>query len=136
MQPKSQCAVLKNRYFRPCAPLSVTVDQVERVSGGGSVTISISWLQPQNFDLFDIDHYIINVTSTSGVQVIACRCTSTVMIMGENINNVQMITNITTTVAAVNLCGETGPGATVTTSYALSKMSLLHHNQLFCITCC
>ena len=118
----------------PKAPLSVTVDQVERVSGGGSVTISISWLQPQNFDQFDIDHYIINVTSTSGVQVIAlaCRCTSTVMIMSENPNNVQMITNITTTVAAVNLCGETGP--TGTASYALSKM--LHHNQLFCITCC
>ena len=123
----------------PTAPLNVTVDQVARVSGGGSVTISISWLQPQNFDQFDIDHYIINVTSTSGVQVIALacgECTSTVMIMSENINNVQMITTFTTTIAAVNLCGETGPGATVTTSYALSKMSLLHHNQLFCITCC
>ena len=120
----------------PAAPLNVTVNQVERVSDGGSVTISISWLQPQNFDQFDIDRYIINVTSTSGVQVIAhaCRCTSTVVIMSENTNNVQLITTITTTVAAVNLCGETGP--TDTASYALSKVSLLHHNQLFCITCC
>ena len=120
----------------PKAPLSVTVDQVETVSGGGSVTISISWLQPQNFDQFDIDHYIINVTSTSGVQVIthACRCTSTVMIMSENTNNVQMSTTFIVTISAVNLCGETG--ATGIASYALSKMSLLHHNQLFCITCC
>ena len=107
------------------------MSQVKRVSGGGSVTIRISWLQPHNFDQFDIDHYIINVTSTSGVQVIAhaCRCTSTVMIMGENPNNVQMITTFTTTIAAVNLCGETGPTAAI--SYALS--TLLLHNRFVSI---
>ena len=120
----------------PAAPWNVTVSQVKRVSGGGSVTISMSWMQPHNFDQFDIDHYIITVTSTSGVQVIAhaCRCTSTVVIMGENTNNMQMITTYTTTVAAVNQCGETG--ATGTASYTLSKVSLLHHNQLFHINCC
>ena len=117
----------------PTAPLIVSVDQVKRVSGGGSVTIRMSWMQPHNFDQFDIDHYIINVTSTSGVQVIACacRCTSTVMIMSENPNNVQINTTFTAAIAAVNLCGETGP--TGTASYALS--TLLLHNQLFRINC-
>ena len=52
----------------PAAPLNVTVNQVERVSGGGSVTITASWIRPPNFELFDIDHYDINVSSTSGIQ--------------------------------------------------------------------
>ena len=51
----------------PATPLNVTVNKVERVSGGGNVTITASWI-PSNFELFDIDHYDINVTSISGVQ--------------------------------------------------------------------
>ena len=53
------------------APLNVTVNQVERVSGGGSVTITASWIRPPNFELFDIDRYDINVSSTSSVQQMA-----------------------------------------------------------------
>ena len=45
----------------PAAPLNVTVNQVERVSGRGSVTVTASWIQPSNFELFDIDRYDINV---------------------------------------------------------------------------
>ena len=44
----------------PTAPLNVTVNQVERVSGGGSITITASWIQPPNSELFDIDRYDIN----------------------------------------------------------------------------
>ena len=102
---------------------NVAVNQVERVSGGGSATIRASWIRPPNYELFDIDRYDINVSSTSGIQQMttACgQCTSTVITVNENPNNVQMNTTFTATIAAVNLCGETGP--TGTASYTLSKL--------------
>ena len=83
-------------------------------------------MRPENFDQFDIDRYDITVTSTSEVQSMttACgECTSTVITVSENPNNVQMNTTFTATIAAVNLCGETG--ATGTAFYTLS--TLLHH---------
>ena len=58
----------------PAAPLNVAVNQVERVSGGGSVTITASWIRPPNYELFGIDHYDINVSSTSGIQQITTAC--------------------------------------------------------------
>ena len=109
----------------PTVPLNVAVNQVERVSGGGGTCtiIRLGWMQPQNFEQFDIDRYNITVTSTSEVQSMttACgQCTSTVISVCENPNNVQMNTTFTATIAAVNLCGETGP--TGTASYTLSKL--------------
>ena len=80
-------------------------------------------MQPQNFDQFDIDHYDVRVTSTSNIQhmTTACgECTSTVIIVSENPNNVQMNTTFTATIAAVNQCGESGP--TATALYTLSKL--------------
>ena len=106
----------------PTVPLNAAVNAV-RVTGGGNVTITIIWMQPQNFDQFDIDRYDISVTTTSGVQnmTTACgECTSTVITVRENSNNVRMNTTFTVTIAAVNKCGETGPTATV--SYTLSKL--------------
>ena len=106
----------------PTAPLNVAVNAV-RATGGGNVTITIIWMQPPNLDQFDIDRYDISVISTSGVQhmTTACgECTNTVITVSENPNNVQMNTTFTATIAAVNLCRETGP--TAAASYTLSKL--------------
>ena len=107
----------------PAAPLNVTVNQVERVSGGGSVTITASWIRPPNYELFDIDRYDINVSSTSGVQQMATacgECTNITVTVAENPSNVHLSTTFTITISARNRCGENGPSATV--SYTLSKL--------------
>ena len=112
----------------PTVPLTVTVN-VERLSRRGNTTIRLGWMQPHNFDQFDIDRYDIRVTSTSNIQhmTTACgECTSTVITVSENPNNVPMNTAFTATIAAVNLCGETGP--TGTASYTLSKLPLLNES--------
>ena len=123
---RDKCTVL---YFfmteMPTVPMNVSVIRAERIPGGGQVTITITWMRPQNFDQFDIDRYDISVTSTLNDIVqnmtTACgECTSTVITVSENPNNVQMNTTFTATIAAVNLCGETGP--TATASYNLSKL--------------
>ena len=107
----------------PAAPLNVTVNQVERVSGGGSVTITASWLRPPNFELFDIDHYDINVSSTSGIRqmpiTVNGSSNSAMFTVAENPSNVHLSTTFTITVSARNRCGENGP--TATASYTLSK---------------
>ena len=106
----------------PAAPLNVTVNQVERVSGGGSVTITASWIRPPNFELFDIDRYDINVSSTSGIQhtTTACgECTNTTVTVTENPSNVGLSTTFTITISARNKCGENGPIATA--FYTLGK---------------
>ena len=106
----------------PAAPLNVTVNQVERVSGGGSVTITASWIRPPNFELFDIDRYDINVSSASGIQQMATtcgECTNTTVTVTEDPSNVHPSTTFTISISARNRCGETGP--TATASYTLSK---------------
>ena len=107
----------------PAAPLNVTVNQVERISGGGSVTITASWIQPPNFALFDIDRYDINVSSTSGIQQMAITVNggsnSTVFTVTEDPSSVLPSTTFTITISARNRCGENGP--TATASYTLSK---------------
>ena len=107
----------------PAAPLDFTVNHVERVSGGGSVTIRTNWIQPPNFELFDIDRYDINVSSTSGVQQMAITVnggsTNTVITVAENPSNVHPSTTFTITISARNRCGENGPAATA--SYTLGK---------------
>jgi len=120
----------------PTAPLDVGVS-AERILGGGSITIrgNLTWMRPQNFDQFDIDRYDINVTSTSGVQTMttACgECTSA-MATVSGISNMPMNTIFTFTIAAVNLCGETGP--VNTTSYNLGKLlfATVSELQVVCI---
>ena len=107
----------------PAAPLNVTMNQVERISGGGSVTITARWIQPPNFALFDIDRYDINVSSTSGIQQMAITVnggsTSAMFSVAENISNVRPSTTFTITILARSRCGENGP--IVTASYTLSK---------------
>ena len=108
----------------PTVPLlSVVVNRTARVFGEGSIiTVRLDWMRPENFDQFDIDHYDITVTSTSSelnLMLTCGSCTSTVITVSENPNNVQMNTTITVTIAAVNLCGETGP--TATASYTISN---------------
>ena len=107
----------------PAAPLNATVNQVERVSGGGSVTITASWIRPPNYELFDIDRYDINVSSTSGVQQIAITVNGssngTVITVAENPSNVHPSTTFTITISARNRCGENGP--TANASYTLSE---------------
>ena len=107
----------------PAAPLNVAVNQVERVSGGGSVTITASWIRPPNYELFDIDRYDINVSSTSGIQQMAVTVnggsTSAMFTVTENPSNVRPSTTFTISISARNRCGETGP--TATASYTLSK---------------
>ena len=92
----------------PTVPRNVSV---RATTGRENVIISITWMHPQNFGQFDIDRYDINVTSTSGVQNLTTargECTNTTVTVSENPNNGQMTTNYTVTIAAVNLCGETG----------------------------
>ena len=113
----------------PTVSLNVIVS-AERLSRRGNTTIRLAWMRPQNFDQFDIDRYDITVTSTSGIQnmTTACgECTSTVITVSENPNNVRMNTTFTVTITAVNLCRETGP--TGTASYALSKLPLLNGKE-------
>ena len=108
----------------PTIPLNVVVNQLERAFHKGNITIRFHWKQPENFDQFDIDHYDISVTSTSGVQHTTTargQCTSTVITVSEN--NLRMNTTFVVTITAVNLCGEHGPNATA--SYTLSESSLL-----------
>ena len=109
----------------PAAPQNVTLSQVERASGG-SVSVWVSWMQPQNYEQFDIDRYDINVTSTSGVQYMTTadgRSIRAMISVSENPNNVQMNTTFTATIAAVNLCGENGP--TGTASCTFSKLLIV-----------
>ena len=104
----------------PAAPLNVTVNRLDRVSGG--VTITASWIRPQNYELFDIDRYDINVSSTSGVQLMATacgECTNTTVTVAENPSNVHPSTTFTITISARNRCGEDGPAAAA--FYTLSK---------------
>ena len=106
--------------------------QVERTSGGGSVTIKVTWERPLNFDQFDIDCYDINVSSTSGIEnmTTACgECTNTTFIVSENPSKVQINTTFTITITARTRCNETGPTDTV--SYTLSKFSVV-----LVATCC
>ena len=116
----------------PTIPLNVTVD-AEGTSRRGNTTIRLGWMQPHQFD---VNRYDITVTSTSGVQntTTACgHCTSAVITVSENPNNVRMNTTFTATIAAVNLCGENGP--TATASYTLSKLPLLYHTCMYMYSC-
>ena len=113
----------------PTVPLNVIVS-AERLSCRGNTTIRLAWMRPRNFDQFDIDRYDINVTSTSGIQhmTTACsNCINAVITVNENPNNVRMNTTFTATIAAVNLCQETGP--TGTASYILGKLPLLNEKE-------
>ena len=107
----------------PAAPLNVAVNHVERVSGGGSVTITASWIQPPNFELFDIGRYDINVSSTSGIQQMGITVNgssnSTVITVAEDPSNVRLSTTFTITISARNRCEENSPSANA--SYTLSK---------------
>ena len=108
---------------KPTDAQNVTVN-AERDTGEQSVTIRVTWMQPPNFDQFDIDRYDITVTSTSGVQnmTMACgQCTNTTVTMSEN-SNTLISTTFNVTITAVSLCGETGPTAT-----ALETLSKFHH---------
>ena len=111
----------------PTVPLNVVLSP-ERISDGGTITIraNLTWTQPQNFGQFDIDRYDITVSEASAVRnmTTACgQCTSA-MATVSNIQNMPMNTNFIFTIAAVNLCGETG--AVNTTSYNLGKSLLLY----------
>ena len=67
----------------------------------------------------------------------ACgECTSTVITVSENPNNVQMKTTFTVIITAVNLCGETS--STATASYTLSKLQqlLLNTSTLVSVLMC
>ena len=113
----------------PAAPLNVKVNQVERVSGRGNVTITASWIPPPNFGQFDIDRYDINVSSTSGIQQIAITVNggsnSTVITVTENPSNVHPTTTFIVTISARNRCGENGPTATASYFYTLSRFWLV-----------
>ena len=124
----------------PTVPMNVSVIRAERIPGRGQVTITITWMRPQSFDQFDIDCYDISVTSTLNDIVhnmtTACgQCTSTVITVSENPDNVRMNTTFTATVSARNRCGETG--TTGTASYTISKsVLLLCHSLFLSANCC
>ena len=99
--------------------------------GIGNVTITGSWVRPQNFDQFDIDRYDISVTSTSGIQnmTTACgECTSISVTVSESEANLQRGVTFTGNISATNQCGETGPIATL----SISKSSLPYFATCYC----
>jgi len=102
----------------PGVPQNFAVNQVERVSDGRSVTIMASWMRPQNYGQFDIAHYNLNVSSTSGIQQVSLQengdSTTAVLTVSENPNNVQLNTTFTVTITATSQCGETSSAATAT----------------------
>ena len=109
----------------PTAPLlNVVVDRAASFFGVGStIVIRLDWMWPENFDQFDIDHYNINVNSTSGeinLTLVCGECTSTVITLSETPSNMLVNTTFTATITAVNQCGEAGP--TATASYTLGKL--------------
>ena len=121
---------------RPDVPQNFTVDDVKRSSGGGWVTIKLSWIQPQNFDQFDIDHYDYSGTSTSGGQFkVTSPVTSTSGVRfngtspvhraqitwSENPYNVPLITNFNIYITATSKCRETSPRYYASYSLELSK---------------
>ena len=113
----------------PATPLNFAVFRVERTSSGGSVTIMATWMRPQNYEQFDIDHYNLNVSSTSGIQQVSLQengdSTSAVLTVSENPNNVQLNTTFTVTITATSQCGETSSAATA--NYTLSELLHLMH---------
>ena len=88
-----------------------------------------SWMRPQNYEQFDIDHYNLNVSSTSGIQQVSLQengdSTSAVLTVSENPNNVQLNTTFTVTITATSQCGETSSAATA--NYTLSELLHLMH---------
>ena len=109
----------------PGAPQNLAVN----ASGRGNVTITGSWMHPQNFNQFDIDRYDISVTSTSVIQnmTTTCgQCTNVIVNLSESDANSQQEATFNTTISATNQCGETGAIATVSTSK--SSLALLCHS--------
>jgi len=88
-----------------------------------------SWMRPQNYEQFDIDHYNLNVSSTSGIQQVSLQengdSTTAVLTVSENPNNVQLNTTFTVTITATSQCGETSSSAAA--SFALSELLHLTH---------
>ena len=97
----------------PAAPLNVTVNHVERVSGGGNVTITVSWIRPLNYELFDIDHYDINVSSTSGEQQMTTTCGECTNTTVTDINRYD--TNVSSGVQQMAITVNGGSNSTVIT---------------------
>ena len=110
--------------------VTIAVNSAERIHSEGRIAINISWMHIPYFNQFDIDSYDISVISTSGVQQLkTCgECTSVVITVSENPNNVQMGTRFNITIAPRSRCGMTGPAA----SYGIivSKLlSLLYYHM-------
>ena len=79
--------------------------KLHRISGGGSVTITASWIRPPNYEQFDIDCYDINVSSTPGVQDMTTaygECTNSTVTVAENPSSVHPSTTFTITISARN----------------------------------
>ena len=82
-----------------------------------------------NYELFDIDRYDINVSSTSGIQnmgiTVNGSSNSTVITVAEDPSNVCPSTTFSLTISARNRCGENGPAAN-----ALYTLSTFWHLPL------
>jgi len=93
---------------------------VDGVVRGLDTIITASWTNSPNFEQFEIARYDISVSSTSGVQMMAMAngtSTNITLTVNENPSNVEQTTTFTMTIAAINLCWETGSVATA--SYVL-----------------
>ena len=113
------CLVLKLRSS------AIAMCKLHRISGGGSVTITASWIRPPNYELFDIDRYDINVSSTSGVQDMTTaygECTNSTVTVAENPMPV-VCTRVPPSPSQPETvrCGKNGPAANASYSYTLSK---------------
>jgi len=99
----------------PEAPANLTIDEITRARG--NVTITASWTNSPNFQQFEIDRYDINVTSTSDIWYMTMANgtdTNITLSVDEDAMITEPTTTFTLTIAAVNLCGETGSVASTT----------------------
>ena len=123
-------------YFTeiPAIPRNLNVTASSR----GNVSITATWMHPQNFDQFDIDRYDISVNSTFAVQnmTTSCgQCTSISVTVSESVANSQRGTTFTGTITATNQCGETGPIATISRSKSSSPNFVSSCYLVNCILC-
>ena len=81
-----------------------------------SLNITITWSPPENSRQFDLEEYIFNITSTSGLDISERVPAGTTTWIFTNERE-----QFTATVTAINKCGQTGSTASETWKYTPSK---------------
>ena len=79
-----------------------------------SRNVTITWQPPENSEQFDLDEYIVNITSTSGIDNSTQVPADTRMLQLTDERTQRSRATFTVKVAATNMCGQTGNAASQT----------------------